>query len=232
MESGLLFGAIKLEIKQYTWDKIDSNSWLILENKHGLLIDAVENEELYKAIKPLESLTIILTHCHFDHIIGLNQIRRIKPETEVIATKLCSEYIGNKFRNMSASATAFMCFYKGEKKNNGPITPFICGSAEMTFENEMIIRWQRHNIKLTAVHGHSQDSLVLQFDEDILFTGDTLLRNTTVTRLPGGNTRRFWEEDIPLLRAMKAQKVYPGHGTSGKLSKMLEKTGKETYMIT
>ena len=86
-----------MDIKQFVWEAVDSNSWLLTEGGHGLLIDAVDSNELYTLISELESLTIILTHSHFDHIVGLNRIRDLKPDTTVIATELCSNNIGNKY---------------------------------------------------------------------------------------------------------------------------------------
>ena len=39
-----------MEIKCYKWDIIDSNSWLVTENNHGLLFDVISNEDLFEAI--------------------------------------------------------------------------------------------------------------------------------------------------------------------------------------
>ena len=59
-----------MEIRQFIWDVVDSNSWLITEGNNGLLIDAIDSKELYQEIMRLDYLTIILTHSHFDHIYG------------------------------------------------------------------------------------------------------------------------------------------------------------------
>ena len=211
-----------MQIQQYIWDVVDSNSWLITENNHGLLIDAVDNQELFEAIQSLESLTIILTHCHFDHICGLNRIREIRPDAKVIATKLCSEHIGNKYRNMSSSADAFLAFYQQGNKRNIHIDSFVCSPAEIVFEIDMRLDWNGHQIMMYAVHGHSADGLVLNLNGKQLFSGDTLLETPTVTRLPGGNTSKFWREDIPLIISMKTETVYPGHGNKRNTAEMLQ----------
>ena len=210
-----------MQITQYVWDVVDSNSWLITENNHGLLIDAVDNPELFETIQSLESLTIILTHCHFDHICGLNRIRKIRPEAKVIATELCSEHIGNKYRNMSSSADAFLAFYEKGKKKEVHIEPFVCQPVDSIFSEGIEFDWQGHPISLNAVHGHSVDSLIILMDERLLFSGDTLLPIPTVTRLPGGNTRRFQEEDLPLLKALNMEDVYPGHGGIEKAERLI-----------
>ena len=210
-----------MEIKQYTWDIVDSNSWLIEEGNHGLLIDAVDNAELYREIQRLDDLTIILTHAHFDHIIGLNKIREEHHHTSVISTMKCSEYLGNVFRNMSATANAFLEFYDGEIKRK--IEPFTCEHADNIFEEKCEIGWHGYKILLEALHVHSADSLMVIFDGKYLFSGDSLLSIPTITRFPTGSSKLFCEEDIPRLKEMYyIREVFPGHGQSGNIKEMIE----------
>ena len=209
-----------MKIKQFTWSVVDSNSWLITEKNHGLLIDAIDNEDLYSALESLETLNIIITHSHFDHICGLNRIKKLKPDAVVYATKQCSLNIGNKYRNMSASANAFMTFYKGEAFS-GNIDPIVCVPAEKIFEGNMRFEWQNHEVKLESYYGHSNDSMIAIIDDRYMFSGDTILSIPTVTRFPGGSSARFWQEDIKKLETMKMEEVFPGHGMSGSLEDML-----------
>lgn len=210
-----------MQIQQYVWDVVDSNSWLITEHNHGLLIDAVDNPELMEAIKPLESLIIILTHCHFDHICGLNRIREIRPDAKVIATTLCSEYIGNKYRNMSSSADAFLAFYQQGNKRNIHIDPFICAPIDCAINTNEQFDWQGHKVKMYLVYGHSDDGLLCLFDDVYLFSGDTLLSIPTITRLPRGTNQLFWDYDIPLIKQMNPMSVFPGHSTQGEVTEMI-----------
>ena len=212
-----------MDIKQFVWEAVDSNSWLLTEGEHGLLIDAVDSNELYTSISELESLTIILTHSHFDHIVGLNQIRELKPDTTVIATELCSNNIGNKHRNMSSTADAFMTFYHEGENKDYKILPIICEPADRTFDNAYTFDWCGHEVNIMAVHGHSDDGLIVEMDNRILFSGDTLLSIPTVTRFPRGNSKRFWLEDMQMLMDMEhIEYVYPGHGQKGNIGEMLK----------
>lgn len=212
-----------MEIKQFAWDVVDSNSWLVVEDGHGLLVDAVDSQELYEEIAGLKDLIIVLTHCHFDHIVGLNRIRELRPDVKVISTEKCSEYLGNIHRNMSATATMFVSFYDGDDKRNIEIEPFTCEKADETFEEKKEFELYRHKIVLEAVYGHGDDGLLVIMDNEYLFSGDTLLGIPTVTRFPRGSTKRFREEDIPLLKelAETVNVVYPGHGSIGKIEDML-----------
>ena len=211
-----------MEIKQYVWDIVDANSWLVLEGDSGLLIDAVGNTDLYKKTEGLKDLTVIITHSHFDHIIGLNKIRETRKDAIVITTEKCSEYLGNIYRNMSSSATAFMQFYESGRKSDVRIEPIVCAPSDKIFKENLTIEWNDHRIDLYAVHGHSEDGLIVILDEMYMFSGDTILNIPTVTRLPSGNSKAFWMEDIPFIKGLKGiKKVYPGHGGYGNLDEML-----------
>lgn len=210
-----------MEVKQYIWEVVDSNSWLILEDDNGLLIDVVDNQELFETVKRLKSLTVILTHSHFDHIIGLNKVRNICGNVEIISTSKCSENIGNIYRNMSATAEAFVELNKNGQ-NREKIAPFICEPSDKVFEDELKLNWLGHKVNLLAVHGHTCDGLALSIDSKLVFTGDTLLNMPTITRFPTGSTKRFWNEDIPILQNLGIEDVYPGHGKAGKMIEMIK----------
>ncbi len=209
-----------MEIKQFTWGIVDSNSWMVLDEKDGLLIDAVDNPQLYKFIKNLDSLTIILTHSHFDHIVGLEHIREIYPKALVYATEQCSRNIGDRYKNMSASANVFMTFYRKEPFI-GNIESFTCSPADITFDKTLVFNWKGHYIKLESFYGHSNDSLTISIDNRFLFSGDTVLHTPTITRFPGGNTEKFWKNDIPKLNNIDIEQVFPGHGPIGYLKELL-----------
>ena len=221
-----LAGDHELTIKQFTWNVVDANSFLILEGKHGLLIDVVDESALFESLADLSDLTVILTHSHFDHICGLNRLREHYPDTTVIATELCSQYIGNKYKNLSSTGDVFLAFYNAENNREGcdyRILPTVCEPADSTFVDEQQFSWCGHDIQMTAVHGHTDDSLIVLVDGLYLFSGDTLMHTPTVTRFPRGNTKRFQEEDLPLFRNLDpAIAVYPGHGNPGILKNMLE----------
>lgn len=210
-----------MDIRRYEWSVVNSNSWLIVEENDGLLFDVVDNKDLEKKISTLDSLTIILTHSHFDHIIGLNKIRNLLPKTRVICTQNCSKYIGNIYRNMSSTATAFLSFYEAGKQLNTSIEPFVCGEADETFFDRMTLSWKNYSVVLESCYGHGDDCLIAIVDGKYMFSGDTLLSIPTVTRFPRGNTKRFFYEDIPLIMGYQPDVVFPGHGIEGCMIDMI-----------
>lgn len=221
-------------IKLYTWDIVNTNSWLIEDNGRGLLFDAVFNDTLFDEVRKLEHLTVVLTHCHFDHICGLNFLRKTNPNIKVIATSICSESIGSEQKNLSSIADAFMAFYlKNDIENMDAgeyrqklesVEGFTCEPADETFDNELEFNWEGHSVELSHYRGHSPDSLIALLDGKYMFSGDTILGIPTATRLPKGSTSKFWNDDIPRLKKLVPfiEQVFPGHGDSGKLGDMIE----------
>jgi glyoxylase-like metal-dependent hydrolase (beta-lactamase superfamily II) len=124
---------------------------------------------------------------------------------------------------MSSTADAFLTFYHQGENRDYKIESFICEPANKTFEGQFIFECCGHSIKLTSVYGHSSDGLIVVVDGKLLFSGDTLLSVPTATRFPSGNSKKFWCEDIPMLKGSKnIELVYPGHGKPGCLDEMLE----------
>ena len=141
----------------------------------------------------------------------------------VISTEACSDQIQKPGQNLSNIANAIMAFHDPGRGAEGRVEPFSCEAADRAFNDNMKIDWHGHSLLLSEYNGHSKGGLCCVMDGLYLFSGDTLLHNETVTRLPGGNTRLFLAEDMPRLRAMKGtiECVYPGHGVPGRLEEML-----------
>ena len=218
-------------VRRYTWDIIDSNSYLIIENNEAILIDICDSEELLNDLISLDKIYIFLTHSHFDHISGLNQLRKNNKNSLVYSTLNCSKNIGNKYKNMSASANAYLAFYN---KDDNPldainklniIDSFECEVSDVTFDESYSFYWNDHFIQLFSVYGHSNDGILLIIDRNYMFSGDTLLPIPTITRFVGGSTKLFWEHDIPLLKSLapSIKKVFPGHGEPGELKEFISK---------
>lgn len=222
-----------LKIVTYKWEIVDVNSYLIREGDKGVLIDVVENDSLFDVVREIKDLTVILTHCHYDHIAGLNHLRAIKPDLTVCATTTCSDYVGDPNRNLSSISKEFMSFYLKQdvdamedcevKRKINSITGFSCDPCDITFEDDMSIDFEGHRICLTRYYGHSNDGLIAILDDKYMFSGDTILGIPTATRFPKGSTRKFWNEDIPRLLELAdtIELVYPGHGKPGKLIDMI-----------
>lgn len=209
----------------FQWDYIDSNMYIILEKKEAFIVDPVVTEEIkaFWAKQDVTKILIILTHEHFDHINGLNWLRG-NFECEVIANEICASNIESESKNLSNMAEVIVLFNENIRERKIKILPFKSW-ADVRFCNTKKIKWQSHNIILFTTPGHTDGSICILLDEKYLFTGDTLLNIPTVTRLPGGNKKKFEQITLPLLKNMESKilKVYPGHGDFGMIHEMLTK---------
>lgn len=215
-----------LTVYQFICQFIDTNSFVICSHDSALIVDPVDSKEFYQFVKSqrLQNALVILTHSHYDHISGLNMVRKLLPETHVIASKLCSINIQNPKTNLSNIASAIIAFHNQTEVDVNLVAPFSCEPADEVFEKELRIKWEGHKLQFAEYKGHSKDSVCCILDNTYLFSGDTILPIPTVTRLPGGSTAKFWGEDMPKLEKLIEQIriVFPGHGMAGTLKEMIE----------
>ncbi len=198
-----------LKVERYTWDFIDSNMYLIETGNHVLVIDPIDNEQALKKCEGAETVTVLLTHEHFDHICGLNKLRGFC--SIVIACEKCSERIQDSKTNMSAYAEALIQLGGIQSPKNW--MPFACKCADITFTHKHEFQWMGHKVILFASPGHSEGSCCIM-TEDVLFVGDSILRSHLMVKFPGSNKELYNSVTLPLLekKLQKVKVIYPGHG--------------------
>ena len=205
-------------IYKFQWDIIDSNSYIIVGKKESIIIDPIDSEELLEFLKKTASTLyrIFLTHEHFDHISGVNKIRSLF-SCIIYANTICSEWIQNEKKNLSALANVIISGVEGAGRRK--IMPFVCKEADVVFYENLSIDWMDHTIVVISTPGHSPGSVCILIDKIIIFTGDSLLVNyNVITRFPGGNKKIYHERTLPFFRRLsKNTMVFPGHGECKRL---------------
>lgn len=143
---------------------------------------------------------ILLTHAHFDHIYGVNEILSRYPS--------CTVYVANAYgRELLFDARKNGSKYTEE----GPLT--VVGSACVAFYPEEIPLWDDVSLSVLYTPGHSDDSVCLLTD-GLVFSGDTLIKGVrTVTKLKTGSRDKL-KASLDLISSYKGRglKVCPGHG--------------------
>lgn len=141
---------------------------------------------------------ILLTHAHFDHIYGLNDVLSISPNALVYTNEYGREMLLNAKKNMS---------YYHE-------TPFV-------FEHPNLIRLVENGeeillddgliAKAVFTPGHNP-SCITWLIGNMMFTGDSLIPGIkTVTNLPKGNKLQALESEKIIKELAKGKYIYPGH---------------------
>jgi len=184
------------------------------EDGHLLIIDPADFAAVLEKCRNTASVTMLLTHEHFDHISGLNPIRDLCASyCRVIAGATCSERIQDEKGNLSAYADVLAEL--GGKLIPEHWSPFCCKAADITFENQYAFRWMGHAVEMFSAPGHSAGSCCIVVD-NLLFVGDTVLENNLMVKFPGSSKKLYRSVTAPLLEWLlvgnRVSSVYPGHG--------------------
>lgn len=160
-------------------------------------------------VKPLRQLIdrhggllrgILLTHGHFDHIYGLNDLIEAYPEATVYCSDWCREQLLDDKLNLS--------LYHG--------TPFVFNypdKIQTVTDGDVIELDQGMSLQAVATPGHTP-GCITWIGDDIIFTGDAFIPGIkVVTNLPYGN-KELAEKSASLISGMsRGRTIYPGHPT-------------------
>jgi glyoxylase-like metal-dependent hydrolase (beta-lactamase superfamily II) len=194
-----------LQIKRIINQPVTSNCFILHRNGSAdcIVIDpgSVDNKELVAYLQEykLNPKFVILTHQHFDHIWGVNDLRGRFEAIKIICNEECSKMINNKKEN-------FSLFY--DQKG------FEVSKADIITEKiHNYMEYDGLAVKFYNTPGHSPASICFTI-ENYLFTGDTLIYDEkTITKLPKGS-RTDLTQAIIFLESLKGLNlvVCPGHG--------------------
>lgn len=190
---------------------IDSNCFVVYHagDRSCIIIDpGSENDATLIAFLEKESLIpkyILLTHEHFDHILGVNTLKE-KYDPIVVCSESCAKSIKDPKKNLSV-------FYN-QKEYKVNSVDIILHNKNETFNFNGI------NIRFYETPGHSEGSIVIEILNH-LFVGDLLIRNSkTVTKLPGGNKSSLITsvQLVEQLSKNNSKVIHSGHGEDGLFS--------------
>ncbi len=170
------------------WDEATNQCAVVDPGDDGARVAA------YLRGQGLEPVAVLLTHSHFDHILGIPGLRAQWPElpvychpADVDETQLTTQIFGSTFPTIASFGN--LRFYdEGERVMVGSIA-----------------------VDVLHTPGHTPGSVVLRAG-NVLFTGDTLFRGSVGrTDLEGGSYPQLMNSLKKLVHIEGDYQVIPGH---------------------
>ncbi|MCJ2531508.1 MAG: MBL fold metallo-hydrolase [Candidatus Thermoplasmatota archaeon] len=193
-----------MEIHRIVDPSFDVNLYLVLGREEAVLVDAgtgrrsdlVAGEiEAHLAGRPLQQL--VLTHRHFDHVGGTNDLVARYAVTPRVSAEDASPIVEG---DAGSTGAAFF---------GGTLEPAV---VEVIAEGDRI-DVGGGSLEVLSTPGHTVGSICLQGDDGSLFTGDTVFPYGGVGRwdFETGNFDQLLAS-IKRLNALGVRDLYPGHG--------------------
>ncbi len=188
-------------IKKLILGMVETNCYIVFDklSKRAVIIDSADSPKLIVDALSSEGVqadAVILTHGHFDHILGLQdfEVENIK----IYAAAAEAELLADAKLNSSSRV-------------HRPYTVI----PDVLLEDGDNIEIPGIKLQVIATPGHTGGSICFYDSENkVLFSGDTLFyRSIGRTDLPTGSKREIIDSIRQKLFLLSDEtKVYPGHG--------------------
>ena len=192
-----------MTIRQIVNSVFNSCSYVLTQDKQSWLVDCGDVDQILPLVDG-KLQGILLTHAHFDHVYGLNNLISLFPGVPVFTTKAGMDGLLSDKLNFSK--------YYGE--------PFIFDSPEnvkLVNDGECISLFEGVEIKAVETPGHSPDC-VTWLTENAIFTGDSYIPGVkTVTNLPHSDKTLALKNEALIRQMVENRSIYPGHAASNEI---------------
>jgi glyoxylase-like metal-dependent hydrolase (beta-lactamase superfamily II) len=184
-----------MQINAFTNSLFSSVSYLLIDGNSAWIVDIGDADSIIQYINNnnLSLKGIMLTHGHFDHIYGLNDIVTSFPTVPVYTNEFGAQMLVSAKLNMSK-------YHE---------TPF-----EFQYPENIVILGGETKIGPFDVYetpGQSPSCLTFVTDEAV-FTGDAYIPGiAVVTNLPKGNKVQAQQSVQKILDLASGKTIYPGH---------------------
>ena len=197
-----------LKLTTFSPSMVYANCYILKDEESGeaLVVDPGCYNKRLEAMLKNEGITslryILLTHGHFDHISGVGDLQNSFGGKVVIHLEDAP-----CLHNRDESLASKFHFSQNEAK------------ADIMLDGDEELPFGKYKIKVLHTPGHTKGS-VCYIVEDIMFSGDTLFKDTVGrTDFPGGSYDEMMDSMKKLAALESDFTVYPGHDVSTTLER-------------
>lgn len=192
-----------IQVESFTLGPVMTNCYLVYEedNAQALVIDPGSGpKQLLERIERLKLKVeaILLTHAHFDHIGGVEEVRKAT-QAPVYIHREETEWLQEPELNGSGLFTG--------------LEPIRCQKAEQILDGGETLPLLGREITVTHTPGHSPGSVSYALDT-MIFSGDVLFAGSIGrTDFPGGDYTTLMRSIREVMMELPRETViYSGHG--------------------
>ena len=190
-----------LKLKQVVNRVFTSNTFIVFDEDYEdcWLIDIGDYERMIDALPEGKRVKgLLLTHTHFDHIYGINELCRNYPDCVVYTSEFGKEALLDDKINLS-------------RYHEHPIV-FEGKHLMIVSEGNEISLFGNTIVKVIQTPGHDPGCLTY-FTDSYIFTGDSYIPGVkVVTKLPRGNKKQAIKSIELILSLAENRIICPGHG--------------------
>ena len=192
-----------MKIEKFVTGIISTNCYILSneDTKEAVIVDPANLSRKmvsYMEEEQLKPKAILLTHAHFDHIMGIDKIIAMFGEIPVYVEENDLDLLQKAELNESTTYTAGYSYAGGEVIHDKDVLSLI-----------------GYEFQVIHTPGHTKGSCCYYSEEhQTLFSGDTIfMESVGRTDLPTGNERELIDSVRNRVLTLPSNvKIYPGHG--------------------
>ncbi len=195
---------VEKNIKRFVVNEFGTNCYIYKDSdtNESIVIDPGGKEKQIIDFIKTNNLTlkyIILTHCHYDHILALDKI--IEDFNVPVIIHM------DEYQSIMDDAINLSLYF------GSPISNKLTNINWLKVKDMDIVKLGNQNIYILHTPGHTKGSICLYIKDKFLFTGDTLFCGSVGrTDFPTGDIEQI-DESLKRIIFLPANIIFfPGHG--------------------